>query len=137
MHTYIPSIFRPLQVITEWGTELPVLIAATHQLAILRMVVHIYQCYFLNTSHPLLPHCPQVFYLFNENDYPTLQGCYKYYGYSRITLQAHSISVIKQVQLYILGLQEWGREKKKEREEGRKKQHVYKMQEIPSTLILK
>ena len=69
MCTYIPSVLNLPSTSTSYPsrsprfTELSSLCyaAASHQLAILHTAVYIYQCYFLNSSHPLLPSlCSQV-----------------------------------------------------------------------------
>ena len=69
MYTYISSLLNlpptshpipPLWVIAEHQVELPVLYS-NFLLSVLQMVMCVFQCYTLNSSHPLFPLlCPQV-----------------------------------------------------------------------------
>ena len=68
--TYIPFLLNlpptphliPPQVVTEHRLELPVL-HGSFPLAIFHMVMYIFHCYSLNSSHPLPPLCLQDFYV--------------------------------------------------------------------------
>jgi len=55
-----PNSIPPLYVVTEYQVELP-LFYSNFPIAILHMVMYMFQCYSFNLSHPLLPSlCPQV-----------------------------------------------------------------------------